>query len=97
MPTYVNLIRFTEQGFRNYKDTVARAEEYWASIEQAGGRVIHEVWTLGEYDIVVLFEAPDDETAASLALEVNSLGNVRAKTMRAFNAEEMRAIIERGP
>ena len=96
MPTYVNLMRFTEQGVRNYRDTVARAEEYWASIEQAGGRVIHEVWTLGEYDIVVLFEAPDDETATSLGLEVSSFGNVRVTTMRAFNAEEMRGIIERG-
>ena len=96
MPTYVNLIRFTDQGIRNYRDTVARAEDYWAAIEKAGGRVLHEVWTLGEYDIVVLFEAPDDETATSLALQVSSAGNVRTTTMRGFEAEEMRGIVERG-
>ncbi len=96
MPTYVNLISFTDQGIRDYQDTVRRAEEYWASIERAGGRVLQEVWTLGEYDIVVLLEAPDDETATSLALEVSSRGNVRTKTMRAFGAEEMRGIIKRG-
>ena len=96
MPTYVNLIKFTDQGIRGYKETVRRAEEYWAAIEQAGGRVLHEVWTLGDYDIVVLLEAPDDETATSLALEVSSLGNVRTTTMRAFNADEMRGIIDRG-
>ncbi len=95
MPTYVNLIKLTEQGIRNYKDTVQRAEEYWAGIERAGGRVLYEVWTMGEYDIVVLFEAPDDETATSLALQVSALGNVRTTTMRAFDAEEMRSIIER--
>lgn len=96
MPTFVNLIRFTDEGIRNYKDTVKRAEEYWAAIERAGGRLIHEVWTLGDYDIVVLFEAPDDETATALALEVSSHGNVRTTTMRAFEADEMRRMIERG-
>lgn len=96
MPTFVNLIRFTDQGIRDYRDTVKRAEEYWAEIERAGGRLIQEVWTLGDYDIVVLFEAPDDETATSLALQVSSLGNVRTTTMRAFNADEMRRLIERG-
>ena len=96
MPTYVNLIRFTDQGVRSYKDTVRRAEDYWTSIERAGGRLLHEVWTQGEYDIVVLFEAPDDETATSLALRVSALGNVRTTTMRGFNAEEMRRIVERG-
>lgn len=96
MPTYVNLIRFTEQGVRNYQDTVDRAEAYRESIERAGGRLLHEVWTMGDYDIVVLFEAPDDETATSLALGVCSLGNVRTATTRAFTAEEMRSIVESG-
>ncbi len=96
MPTYVNLITLTEQGVRNYRDTVDRAEAYWDAIERVGGRLIHQVWTMGNYDIVVLFEAPDDETASSLALGVSSLGNVRTTTMRAFTAEEMRGIAERG-
>ncbi len=95
MPTYVNLIKFTEQGVRNYRETVRRAEEYWAAIERAGGRVKEEVWTLGDYDIVVLLEAPDDETAMSLALGVSSLGNVRTTTLRGFAADEMRRILER--
>ena len=95
MPTYVSLLRFTDQGIRNYQDTVDRAEAYWESIERAGGRLLHQVWTMGEYDIVVLFEAPDDETATSVALGVSALGNVRTTTVRAFTAEEMRGIIER--
>ncbi len=95
MPTYVNLLRFTEQGIRNYRDTVDRAEAYWDSIEKAGGRLLHQVWTMGDYDIVVLFEAPDDETATSVSLGVSSLGNVRTTTSRAFTADEMRGVVER--
>lgn len=93
MATYVNLMKLTDQGIRNYKDTVDRAESYWASIEKAGGRVLKQVWTLGEYDIVTLFEAPDDETATSLAVQVSSLGNVRVNTLRAFTADEVKALI----
>ena len=96
MPTYVNLINFTDQGIRDYADTVRRAHDYWASIETAGGRVVQELWTMGPYDIVVLFEAPDDETATALALQVSSLGHVRTTTMRAFTADEMAAIVEGG-
>ena len=96
MPTYVNLINFTDQGIRAHEDTVSRAEDYWAAIERAGGKVLHEVWTMGPYDIVVLFEAPDDETATSLALKVSARGNVRTTTMRAFTAEEMPGILQQG-
>jgi uncharacterized protein with GYD domain len=97
MATYVNLIKLTDQGIRNYKDTVARAEKYWGAVKAAGGRVIHEVWTLGEYDVIILFEAPDDETAAALAFQVSSLGNVRTTTLRAFNADEMKKLVAKNP
>ncbi len=93
MATYVNLVKFTEQGIRNYKDTINRAEDFWASLNKAGGRLIQQVWTLGEYDIVAVFELPDDETAAALALKLSSLGNVSSKTLRGFTADELRNII----
>lgn len=94
MPTFINLITFTEQGVRDYRETIQRARDYWASINQAGGRVRDQYWTLGEHDIVVIFEAPDDETAARLGLQVSSKGNVRTTTLRAFDADEMSRIIE---
>lgn len=97
MATYINFIKLTDQGLRNYKDTVARAETYWAAVKAAGGRVIQELWTLGDYDMIALIEAPDDETAAALALQVSSLGNVRTTTLRAFTAEEMRRIAAKNP
>jgi uncharacterized protein with GYD domain len=93
MPVYVNLTNLTEQGMRNYQDTVDRAAAYSAIIEKAGGRVLQEVWTLGQYDVVTVYEAPDDETAASLALRLGALGNVRVATLRGFTADEARKII----
>jgi len=93
MATYVSLMKFTDQGIRNFKDTVARAEKYWATIKEMGGRVVQQVWTTGEFDIVTMFEAPDDETAAALAVQANALGNVRMTTTRGFTGDEVKKII----
>lgn len=59
MPTYINMINFTDQGVANYRESIDRARDYWTSIEQAGGQVRGEYWTMGEYDIVVIFDAPE--------------------------------------
>jgi uncharacterized protein with GYD domain len=50
---------------------------------------------MGEYDFIIVAEAPDDETAATLVLRVGAAGNVRSKTMRAFDADQMSDIIAR--
>jgi uncharacterized protein with GYD domain len=50
---------------------------------------------MGEYDFIIVAEAPDDETVATLVLRVAAAGNVRTKSMRAFDADQMRDIIAR--
>ena len=96
MPTYVSLLKFTDQGIRNVRDTVERGDRtIELAQEKYGGKVEVTYWTLGPYDIVVIFEAPDDESATGYLLELGSLGNVRSTTLRAYNREEMRGIIER--
>ena len=50
-------------------------------------------WTLGQYDIVATFEAPDDETMTALGLIIGKAGNVRTQTLRAFSATEMKGIL----
>ncbi len=95
MPRYVGLINWTDQGIRNYRDTVRRVEEGRAAAEQLGVRILDVYWTLGRFDIVVVSEAPDDEAATAFLLQLASLGNVRTETLRAFNADEMSRIIER--
>jgi uncharacterized protein with GYD domain len=94
MPTYVSLIHWTEQGISHYQDHEPGAD-FSFNVESAGGRVRELLWTIGEYDIVAITDFPDDETAAACLLRIGSVGNVRTNTMRAFNAEEMGAIIRR--
>ena len=93
MATYVGLIQFADQGIRKIKDTVKRGEAAIAEAEKMGMKVVEEFWTMGAYDAVVLFEAPDDETMSAFMLKIGSLGNVSSQTLRAFRREEMEGIL----
>jgi uncharacterized protein with GYD domain len=95
MPRYITLINWTEQGVRNFKDTVDRYENAVPQFEQIGVHILDVYWTVGDHDIVLLLEAPDDETAAAALLTLGSQGNLRTKTMRAFSRDEMRAVIDK--
>jgi uncharacterized protein with GYD domain len=94
MPRYISLIDWTDQGVRDFKATVDRAEAARDAAKQLGGD--YEVyWTMGQHDLVVVAEFPDDESATAFLLKLGSMGNVRSKSMRAFNDAEMRDIIGR--
>lgn len=93
MATYVALINWTDQGIRDYKATSARADAFATLLEGLGGKVRELLWTIGPYDIVGILEAPDDETITAAALKLGSLGNVRTTTLRAFNRDELTAIL----
>jgi uncharacterized protein with GYD domain len=95
MPAYVSLIHWTEQGAKNYKDSTKRLADFAKLAESKGGRVREALYTVGEYDIVVVTEFPDDESVAAALLQVGSLGNVHTNTMRAFTADEMDGIVSR--
>ena len=95
MAHYIILFNFTDQGIRNVKDTINRAEAFKSAIEKAGGKFISEYYTLGKYDIVTIVEAPNDETILPVILATGSLGNVRSETLKAFSMDEAAKIIER--
>jgi uncharacterized protein with GYD domain len=95
MATFIALVNWTDQGIRNYKDTSKRFKAFEDLVSKHGGTTRDAYWTIGPYDIVVVFEAPDDESATALALELGALGFVRTTTLRGFNADEMQAIIDR--
>ncbi|MCS6858766.1 MAG: GYD domain-containing protein [Abditibacteriales bacterium] len=97
MPTYVVLLNWTDQGVRNVKDTVARAQAFQATASQQGVQVKALYWTMGAYDGVIVLEAADEETAGAVLLSVAALGNVRAQTLRAFDADEMTRMIGKMP
>jgi uncharacterized protein with GYD domain len=93
MATFIALSNFTDQGIRNVKDTVKRADMVKEAAQKAGVTMKDIMWTLGAYDMVVTFEAPDDAAMTAFALAVGAAGNVRTQTMRAFNRSEMSAIL----
>lgn len=95
MNTYVSLINWTDQGIRNFRDTTKRAEDFSKLVQASGGSVRELLWTVGEYDLVVIADFPDDETGIAALLQVSSTGNVRTNTLRAFNADDMTGIIGR--
>lgn len=95
MPTYVTLANFTDQGIRNYSDTTKRAKAFKEMVEDLGGEVKQIVWTMGVYDVVVITELPDDETATAAALKTASLGNVRTTTLRGFDMDQVGSIIDK--
>jgi uncharacterized protein with GYD domain len=93
MPTYISLVQFTEKGIEAVKGTVARLDAWAAKVAPLGVKIKQMYWTLGFYDQVCVFEAPDDEMAASVLLSADELGNIRTQTLRAFDASEMEKIL----
>ena len=97
MPTYIALIDWTEQGVRNFKDSVDRYEAAAGALESLGVQFTDIYWTLGGHDIVAVVDAPDDESLAAGLLAVGAQGNIRTTTLRAFSRDEMRSIISKAP
>ena len=95
MATYVVLASFSDQGIKNVKQTIERADAFKQMAKKAGATVKDMYWTIGSRDVVVICDAPDDETATSLLLSVGSRGNVRSETLRAFSFEEMKKILDK--
>jgi uncharacterized protein with GYD domain len=92
MPMYVTLIRYTEQGIKTFKDLPSRLEETRRAGEAAGAKLVAFYLTMGQYDAVVVSEAPDDETIARLSLGAGGRGNVRTETLRAFTEDEAKQL-----
>ena len=93
MATYVALIDWTDQGVRNFKDSVDRYKAAQSQLEGLGVRFTDIHWTLGAHDIVAVIDAPDDETLAAGLLAVAGQGNIRTTSLRAFTGEQMQAIV----
>ena len=90
---YVSLLQFTDQGIRNVKGTIERAAAATAEAEKMGAKITDAFWTIGAYDVVLLLDAPNDETVSAFSLKIGSLGNVKSHTMRAFRREEMERVL----
>jgi uncharacterized protein with GYD domain len=93
MSLFIVLANFTEQGIRNVKDSPKRAEAFRDMAKKCGVTVKDTFWTLGQYDIVAILEAPDDVSITALGLSLGTLGNVRTQTLRAFSSADIKSIL----
>ena len=92
MAQYVVLAKFTDQGIRTVKETPKRAQAFRATAKAMGVTIKEIYWTLGQYDVILTMEAPQDAAVASLMFKVGALGNLTSQTLRAFNEAEIEAI-----
>ena len=93
MTTYVMLTKWTEKGMVNVKESPKRLDAAKKALRDMGGEFKSVYMTMGDYDLVAVYEAPDDAIAARFTLILGMLGNVRTTTLKAFPEAAYREII----
>jgi uncharacterized protein with GYD domain len=93
MPVYVQLMKWTEQGRKNAETLPDRVDAVQKRVQDAGVKILGHYVTMGQYDQIVICEAPDDETVGKITLMVAGRGNVATETCRAFTIDEVRALL----
>jgi uncharacterized protein with GYD domain len=93
MPTYIALANWTDRGAQQVKESPARVDMARKALIEMGGEFRSIYMTLGDYDLVLIYEAPDDAVAARFMLLLGQLGTVRTRTMKAFPEAAYREII----
>jgi len=97
MSTYMTFIRYTQQGIESIKDSPARLDTAKALYKSLGAEIKAFYLAMGKYDVIVISEAPDDETATKLAMTIASAGAIRTETFRLFTEDEYRKLISELP
>jgi uncharacterized protein with GYD domain len=93
MGTYIGLMKFTEHGLKSVKETPGRVEANRKKMQEAGIELKSWFLTMGRYDVVMVLDAPSDESIAKAALMLAGQGNVHTETLRAFSLDETKKII----
>jgi uncharacterized protein with GYD domain len=93
MPTYVSLLKLSHQGITTIKDGPSRLDSARETLREFGAEIKDFYFTMGQYDIIVVTEAPDDAAVAKGLLAIASGGNVTTQTLRAFREDEYRDIV----
>ena len=93
MTTYIMLANWTDQGARSAKESPARLDKARQLLKDMGGDFKLFFLTMGQYDFVAVYEAPDDAVAARFNLQLGMIGNVRTQTLKAFPEAAYREIM----
>ena len=95
MPVYVSLVKFTQHGLMTLKDKgTERADKVKEVAQALGGKLIEAYYCLGEYDVVAIWEFPDNRMAMKAAVLNGSLGHIEIKTMPAVPREEWKKLLQ---
>ena len=97
MATYIILVNYTQEGIQKVKESPKRLDGVKALARKLGAELTDFYLCMGVYDIVVVLQAPDDETVVKFVLAASSLGYIRTSTLKAFNESEYREIIQSLP
>jgi uncharacterized protein with GYD domain len=97
MKTYITNIHYTQQGIESIKDSPGRLDTAKMLYQSMGAKIKDFYLAMGSYDVVVISDAPDDETATKLALTLGSAGSIRTETNRVFTEDEYRKLISELP
>jgi uncharacterized protein with GYD domain len=93
MATYVTLSHWTQQGIEKVKDSPARLDAFKDALREVGGQLKGFYLVMGRYDMVAIWEVPDDQAAAQVMLAAGARGSLRSETLRAYPEEEYRKIL----
>ncbi len=94
MATYIMLANWTEQGVKTVKESPNRLSAAKKALAEIGGELKAFFMTMGPYDMVVHYEAPDDAAAARFSLQLAQAGNIRTQTLKAFPEAAYRDIVK---
>lgn len=92
MPTFITLLRYTQQGIANIKDSPKRLDAGREAFKKTGVEIKDTYLLMGRYDLLCVIEGPDDESVARALLSLGAQGNVQTETMKAWNEDEFRKI-----
>lgn len=97
MPTYILLLKWTQQGRKEVKQGPSRLDAARRAFEPSGLKIKEFYMLMGKYDCLSVLEAPDDVTLAKAILSITSQGNIMTETCRAFPESEYREIVGKLP
>jgi len=90
MPLYMYQAAYTPESLAaQIKEPKDRIEAVRSAIESAGGKIVMGGYSMGEYDVMAILEAPDDVAVASIALAFGAGGALKAaKTTKLLTSAE---------
>jgi len=89
MSKYLMLTTLTDEGRKTIKENPDRIKEVNKEVELMGVKIIAQYALLGPYDFVNIVEAPSDEVAAKLAINLSARGTVQPLTLPAMSVDEL--------